>query len=140
VRLVLLALLGVVSTPAPRQHVVVRRTTIEILDQLRFDANSARLDADGTALLDVIVTVLNENPELLLLGVEGHASKDERDPQAISEARADAVVAYLVKHKIARERLSPSGHGASKPLEKGDGPSARAKNRRVEFVILKRKE
>jgi OmpA-OmpF porin, OOP family len=63
--------------------------------------------------------------------------------QQLSQARADACVAYLVQAGVAPSALIAKGYGESQPLEKEtlkngkDNPAAREKNRRVEFKILK---
>ena len=56
----------------------------------------------------------------------------------MSQARAESVVTYLVeKGGVARDRLEPKGFGKRKPLVDPSTPGADAKNRRVEFVIVK---
>jgi hypothetical protein len=64
------------------------------------------------------------------------------DNQALSQARAESVKAYLVKKGIAPDRLIAKGYGSSAPLVDPTGlkhhalNAARAKNRRVEFKLL----
>ena len=52
----------------------------------------------------------------------------------LSERRAEAVKAWLVKQGIAGARLSSKGLGQSKPIDTNDTAEGRANNRRVEFV------
>ena len=100
--------------------------------------------------LDGTVKVLTEYPTLK---IEIHGHTDDQpllkgsafpDNQALSQARADAVKAHLVKKGIAEDRLIAKGFGESKPVvatTDADGKplkgaalnNARAKNRRVEF-------
>jgi OOP family OmpA-OmpF porin len=47
------------------------------------------------------------------------------------------VVAYLVKAGIASARLKWKGYGDSRPAAANDTEEGRAKNRRIELVILK---
>jgi outer membrane protein OmpA-like peptidoglycan-associated protein len=54
---------------------------------------------------------------------------------ALSWKRADAVVAWLIQHGIASERLLAVGHGAADP-EFPDRPGGQPRNRRVVIVIL----
>lgn len=58
----------------------------------------------------------------------------------LSIARAVNVVKYLINHgHIAPQRLSAAGYGASKPVLPNTSQVNRARNRRVEIVLLKRK-
>ena len=54
--------------------------------------------------------------------------------QALSEARAKAVVAALIAAGIAADRLSAAGFGPDQPIADNENPEGRAKNRRVELV------
>ena len=56
----------------------------------------------------------------------------------LSDARAKAIVEYLLKKDVEKERLSWKGYGESKPLVPNDGEPSRAINRRVEFRIIER--
>src|SRR5204862_6679032 len=56
--------------------------------------------------------------------------------QGLSERRAEAVRAFLVKSGLPAEILSVQGHGKSLPLVPGTSEAARAKNRRVELGIV----
>ena len=54
----------------------------------------------------------------------------------LSERRAAAVKAWLVRQGIDGARLSPKGLGQSKPIDSNDTAEGRANNRRVEFVRI----
>ena len=75
--------------------------------------------------------------------VEGHDSADEpRGPQFASPwefaaARATAFVRYLAKvHHVPAENLVALSRGAERPFVPAGSPGARAKNNRLEIVIL----
>ena len=53
---------------------------------------------------------------------------------ALSEARAQAVVAYLVTQGINPTKLSAKGYGASKPIGDNAKAAGRQKNRRIAFT------
>lgn len=56
---------------------------------------------------------------------------------ALSDARAKAVVAYLVKQGVAADALTAKGYGADKPIADNGTADGRARNRRVEFMPAK---
>jgi outer membrane protein OmpA-like peptidoglycan-associated protein len=111
---------------------------IEILDKVFFDSGKATIQSKSFALLDQVVTVLRTHRELKKVRVEGHTDDAGPDDKnlALSQARADAVRAYLVERGIAAERLEAIGYGSTRPAAAGKGSKAREANRRVEFVIV----
>jgi outer membrane protein OmpA-like peptidoglycan-associated protein len=58
----------------------------------------------------------------------------------LSQDRADAVREYLIKKGVEPDRLKAVGYGPTKPIADNATEEGRAKNRRVEFVIIKQKE
>jgi outer membrane protein OmpA-like peptidoglycan-associated protein len=78
--------------------------------------------------------------------VEGHADGvgSRRYNQALSEARARAVIDVLAAGGVGRERLQSRAYGKDRPLEPNltaggdDNPDGRARNRRVALVIENR--
>jgi OmpA-OmpF porin, OOP family len=55
----------------------------------------------------------------------------------LSQARAKAVMDWLVKNGIPAARLTSKGYGRGKPVATNDTPEGRAKNRRVELSCRK---
>jgi len=54
----------------------------------------------------------------------------------LSTARATGVVAYLLRQGVQPERLSAAGYGEFHPREPNDSDDDRARNRRVDVVVL----
>ncbi len=54
----------------------------------------------------------------------------------LSTARASAVVAFLIESKLAPQRLSAAGYGEFHPRGPNDSAAARARNRRVDIVVI----
>ena len=69
----------------------------------------------------------------LRLGIEGHtdATGDDAHNADLSVRRARSVVAYLVEHGIAANRLEASGKGETAPIGDNATPAGRQQNRRV---------
>ena len=74
--------------------------------------------------------------------VEGNTDGvgDKQVNQALSEARAGAIVSYLVSRGVAPERLLARGNGARAPIASNKTPEGRAANRRTDILFIKRKD
>ena len=101
-----------------------------------FETGSAVLSAEAKIKLDKVTGVMMENPSTVLT-VEGHTDNqgDPASNQVLSEARARAVVDYLVAGGIPADRLTAVGYGEDRPIASNDTPQGRAENRRIEFVV-----
>ena len=68
--------------------------------------------------------------------IEGHTDSTGTKAlnQTLSQQRADAVVAWLVKNGIAAARLTAAGLGDTRLIADNATEDGRARNRRVEFV------
>lgn len=110
------------------------------LENIYFEYNSATIKPISYSILDAIATTLELNPDITRIEVQGHT--DERGSDTynlnLSQARAESVVAYLAGKGIAESRLVGQGYGERVPLDQRHNQEAWAKNRRVEFLILKR--
>jgi OmpA-OmpF porin, OOP family len=74
------------------------------------------------------------------VALEGHTD-NTGDPAAnkkLSLDRATAVKDLMVKGGIADSRMTASGYGQENPVAPNDTDQARAKNRRLEMVVVKR--
>ena len=118
--------------------VVVGRNRIEILEKIQFETGKSKIRSVSFGLLDLIVKVLQDYPDIRLVEVAGHT--DNTGPEAtnmkLSQARAEAVMVYFAQHGVDASRLVARGYGPSRPLADNGSDEGRAANRRVEFVIL----
>jgi chemotaxis protein MotB len=118
-----------------------RGLVARMLDQVLFDSGKAELRAGAAPLLDRVAKVLNEFPNQPV-GVEGHTDSQPikrsgwQSNQALSVARANAVLSELVKRGVPAGRLTPVGYGEARSVAPNDTPEGRQKNRRVEIVVL----
>ena len=124
-----------------KQVVAVHEERIEILEKVYFAPGKTNIAPRSTRLVNQIGRVLKAHPEILLVEVAGHTDNvgGEAMNLALSQARARAVVAALVKQGVARERLVAHGYGLSRPVDSNATAQGREKNRRVEFRVIKRK-
>ena len=118
-----------------------RGTRLSFEDQVLFNFGRAAINPAGFALLDQIAAVLSKMP--YAVRVEGHTDnvpiQTRRFPSnwELSVARAVNVVKYFAEvSNIDPKRLSAVGYGESRPVASNDTPPNRAKNRRVEILLL----
>mgnify|MGYP001013617593 CR=1 FL=1 len=103
-----------------------------------FDVENALCRKPSNELLDQIAAVLTSHSEIKKVQIEGHtdnAGKADKNKK-LSQDRADAVKAYLIKKGIGAERLTAVGFGQEKPADTNTTPAGRENNRRVEFNII----
>jgi len=102
---------------------------------INFDTGKALIKPQSLPIIAQVVALLKENPSLKL-GIEGHTDNvgEAVFNKALSQERAEAVMAALVERGIASGRLSATGRGQEVPLADNRSEEGRAKNRRVEIV------
>ncbi|MDT8273024.1 MAG: OmpA family protein [Desulfomonilia bacterium] len=100
-----------------------------------FDVDKATLKEESVKQLQHVVTLMKDNPELVL-EVQGHTDDQGSDDynMKLSQQRAETVVTYLGLFGIDAGRLAPKGYGESTPVAPNTTEEGRAKNRRVELV------
>jgi OOP family OmpA-OmpF porin len=127
----------------PVQGPVVELETerISLKDSIHFDTDKATIKPESDPVLDAIATLLRDHPELRRVRVEGHTDNRGTAPynKDLSLRRARSVVRALVDRGIASERLVYEGYGFDRPVADNGTALGRAKNRRVEFLILEEK-
>ena len=131
----------------PFKRVVVTLKAIQINEKVFFEKNKAKIQEQSFDLLNEVAQVINDNPRIKVIEIQGHTSTEgsEAHNQQLSEARAEAVRGYLLERGVTPERLTSKGYGESTllvPLDEDGEESAEAKerNRRVEFIILEQDE
>ncbi len=114
------------------------RGTVLELENLRFVADQAVLLSGEEERLDTIAALLKTVASSSLL-VQGHTAAvgDQASQLSLSLERARKISAELLKRGIAPDRLLIEGKGGSVALATNETEEGRAKNRRVEIIILK---
>jgi OOP family OmpA-OmpF porin len=122
---------------AAPQLVTIIGGKLDILESVNFKSGKATIEKSSYALLDNVAKVLASHPTMVVR-VEGHTDSagDDKKNKTLSQKRADAVVAYLKKKKIAKTRMTAKGFGEEQPIFPNDTPEGQAKNRRVVFAIV----
>lgn len=104
---------------------------------INFEVEEAIIKPDSYALLSTIENALNSCPDAYF-EIVGHADDTGNVAfnERLSAERARAVQDYLVALGINSANLTTAGKGSSEPLISDSSAQARAKNRRVEFVLI----
>ena len=123
-----------------RGRVVVTETGIEILDKIYFEFNKAIIKSESFPILDAVAATLGGNPDIKIVEIQGHTDERGNDDYnlRLSQGRAKAVVDYMIDRGVEADRLTSQGYGETQPLDTKSNEQAWAKNRRVEFLIVKR--
>lgn len=121
--------------PAPGTSEQLPRNVFD-LHTVYFKTDSVELTRAARDLLEENAAMLRDNRRVHVV-VEGHtdAAGSPRYNQDLARRRAEAVVEYLVGRGIARERLDLAVYGQDRPVDPAPTPAARAKNRRVQFLV-----
>lgn len=119
-----------------------RKIIIRIQEKGSFGSGSARLDPGFHKVMQRISDVLATKPGKIL--VAGHTDNIPirtgrfRSNWELSSARAVTVLHSLLRNKgIDEHRVVVEGFADTKPLDGNDTPQGRAKNRRVELIIMR---
>jgi len=107
------------------------------IEKIQFENGSAQLLKSSYKSLDVLVNTLNEHP-FMEIQIVGHTdnSGNESANKKLSKERAKAVYDYLLSESVINP-MTYKGMGSSSPVVPNDTDENKAKNRRVEFVIIK---
>lgn len=118
----------------------VTGTEIVILQEVQFDSAQATIKMVSFPLLDEVASVLKQHPEIRELEVQGHTDNQGKADynKRLSQSRADSVRAALIQRGIGQARLVANGYGQEKPIDDNKTLKGREKNRRVQFVILRK--
>jgi outer membrane protein OmpA-like peptidoglycan-associated protein len=122
--------------PGRYRFINVTSEKIELRQTIFFATSKALIMTKSYPLLDEVASALKARPTLKVR-VEGHTDSrgDRLANTRLSQARADAVLGYLVGRGVQADRLEARGFGPDQPIETNKTAAGREKNRRVEFVI-----
>jgi chemotaxis protein MotB len=120
--------------------IVPQGIVIRLYDALLFSSGRAHLDDHALKLVREISDIIRPLPNQIR--IEGNT--DDQQPDGVlfannwdlSTARALAVLQALVDDGVPPERLSALGYAQYNPIEPNTDDASRAKNRRVDIVVV----
>jgi len=103
---------------------------------VEFESGKATLTPSGRAILDEMIAAMQKvkGRKVEIIGHTDNVGLRATN-QGLSQARAEAVKAYMASHGINGELLTASGQGSDRPVASNDTTEGRARNRRIEFRI-----
>ncbi|MDE0471474.1 MAG: OmpA family protein, partial [Ekhidna sp.] len=109
-----------------------------VLNNIYYDFNKANIRPDAAIILDSLVQIMNDNPEIYIeLGSHTDARASDEFNMDLSQRRATSAVNYIINNGIANERITAKGYGESQLIiRNAQNEEQHQINRRTEFKVL----
>lgn len=127
-----------VAPAAPTKPVKLgTNNTLQLPDPVQFKSGSSTLQPASRAVLQQVAATITTSLGDRSIRIEGHTDNrgGAASNQRLSQARAEAVLAVLVRYGVKRENLSAVGFGEERPQVSNRTPAGRRTNRRVELHV-----
>ncbi len=122
-----------------KKLVTVTKNKLVLAQGIHFGTNKATIQKSSLPALDAAAKILKRNKKMRLrIEVHTDSRGSSRYNRRLSQARASAIAKYLVGKGIKAKRLVPKGFGEDAPIADNRTAAGRARNRRIELVILDR--
>lgn len=120
--------------PDPR----IQGNKIVLWGKIFFDTDRATIKPISFPVLDDVVDVLQKNPNITLVEIQGHADWRGSDAHNLdlTQRRAESSRQYLISKGVDPARLTAVGYGESRPIASNNTVEGMSQNRRVEFIIM----
>ena len=120
------------------------KLTVNMVDSVLFDSGRAEVKPEGLVVLQKVIDIL-KNIKDKVVRIEGHTdnvqivgqlAKSYPTNWELSAARAINVTRYLQQQGLDPALLAAVAYGEHKPVAPNDTDEGRAKNRRIEIVLV----
>lgn len=112
-----------------------------VLTHVQFSAEKSTIQSEAARELDEVARLLQKTPAVTLaIGAHTDASGSASYNLRLSQRRAQAVAAYLIKKGVAQKRLRATGYGETRPLNRCRRgvrctEAEKRQNRRIELLV-----
>lgn len=116
---------------------IERGTLITLSESLWVGARSADLSPKASSVIEPLAALLANNPDYRLV-IEAHTDNrgDQETLRKLTQDRADALAAQFASAGLDNARIQAAGMGGASPVAPNTTLSSRARNRRVELVLV----
>ncbi len=120
--------------PLPPSACIEDLQAVVDADPIQFDPGAARVARESLGAMDELAGIL-DRCRGLVVEIGGHTDSQGREStnQALSRARAEAVLAGLFSRGVPASRMVAQGYGESRPIADNGTEEGRALNRRIAF-------
>ncbi|MEQ1565070.1 MAG: OmpA family protein [Myxococcota bacterium] len=130
------------------QLAVKVRDAIYIKDMIEFVVDTNILQEYSKPTLTAVAKIINEDPYLAHVVIEGHASQEGsyEHNYTLAESRSRRIWEFFMEQGVAKDRISYRGMGEVEPVVEngmailGEDEASLQKNRRVRFLVVKQFE
>jgi outer membrane protein OmpA-like peptidoglycan-associated protein len=115
---------------------------IKLAKKVFFEENSAEIQPEMLQRLDELSDEIGRHTDVRVY-IQGHSSREGMDDYnlKLSQDRAKNVLRYLVeKLKVTSASITAVGYGSAIPFDMSDSGEGRAKNRRVDIILIGKKQ
>jgi chemotaxis protein MotB len=124
------------------------KLTLTMVESILFDSGKAVVKQEGVDALQKVADVLKntKDQEIVIAGytdnmpIKGNLAKVYPTNWELSAARAISVVKILTTDGVDPKLMSAAGYGEYRPIAENDTPEGRAKNRRMEIVLMPKRK
>jgi OOP family OmpA-OmpF porin len=122
----------------PNPFVIIENGRVVLKQAIAFKVSSDEILPQSNLILTATANVLRDASMVKKLRIEAHTDNvgTPDGNMTLSQQRAEAIMRRLTEQGIDASRLEAQGFGDTRPLDDNRTPAGRAKNRRIDFVIV----
>lgn len=127
----------VCKDPEPQKQVIIDNKFV-LWGKIFFDTAKATIKPVSFPILDDVADVINSNPDIKLVEIQGHTDWRGTDSYnlKLSQRRSESAMRYLIAKGVDPNRLRAVGYGETQPIASNNTQEGMSQNRRTEFIVI----